>query len=63
MSVAPSRNPLPKWKWQFIKKLLAEHGVAVDETRQHVIVDDVGDEYATFALLYVKDGDTKPEKA
>ena len=54
MSVKPAKNPVPRDVWRAIKIMLAEHHVAVQE-RQIAILDDVGDEYATFAVLYVKE--------
>lgn len=54
MSIAPARNPMPRKVWRAIKTLLAAHGVAVDEITI-AICDDVGDEYATFAVLYAKE--------
>lgn len=55
MSIAPSRNPLPKATWRLIKAILRDHGVEVGEGGEVVIVDEVGDEYATFAVLYAKE--------
>lgn len=54
MSIKPSKNPVPAKIWKEIKFVLAAHGVVVRE-EQRAIVDDVGDEYATFAILYVKE--------
>lgn len=54
MSIAPPRNPIPRKVWRAIKTLLAEHGVTVDEVTV-AICDEVGDEYATFAVLYAKE--------
>ena len=55
MSVAPSRNPLPKSTWRLIKAIFREYGVEVGEGAEIVIIDEVGDEYATFAVLYAKE--------
>lgn len=54
MSVKPAKNPVSKPLWRAIVKMLAESGVAVGET-QTVILDEVGDEYCAFAVLYVKE--------
>jgi hypothetical protein len=53
MSVAPSKNPIPKKNWKEIQETLKEFNVAVKEI-QIVLVDKVGDEYTAFALLYVQ---------
>lgn len=55
MSVAPGRNPLPRKVWNQFVRILEANGIAVEE-RQVAFVDDVGDEYASFALLYIKEG-------
>lgn len=56
MSVAPGRNPLPRKIWNQFVRILEANGIAVEE-RQVVFVDDVGDEYCSFALLYIRNGD------
>lgn len=55
MSLAPAKNPVPKKVWKEIKEKLAQYGVAIQENHQRVVVDEVGDEYASFAALYAKE--------
>lgn len=54
MSVKPSKNPVPKRTWNTLVKILNEHGVQILET-QMVIIDEVGDEYTAFAVVYAKE--------
>jgi hypothetical protein len=54
MSVKLGKNPVPRTTWRTIKALLADYGVAVEE-KPVVFLDDVGDEYCAFAVLYVKE--------
>ena len=54
MSVKPGKNPVPRTTWRTIKALLADYGISIEE-RPVVFVDDVGDEYCAFAILYTKE--------
>jgi hypothetical protein len=54
MSVKPSKLPMPRKLWRQFKQALEANGVSIEE-RQIVFIDEVGDEYTAFALLYVKE--------
>jgi hypothetical protein len=54
MSVKLAKNPVPRKVWREVVKKLEEHGVTIYYA-PFVILDEVGDEYATFASLYVKE--------
>ena len=54
MSVKPAKNPIPKKLRARFKEALAILGISIEE-REVVFVDDVGDEYCAFAVLYVKE--------
>ena len=54
MSVKLAKNPVPQKVWREVVKKLEEHGVTIYYA-PFVILNGVGDEYATFASLYVKE--------
>lgn len=54
MSIKPAKNPLPPVAMRLLRALLHEYGADVEE-KQIAFLDEVGDEYATFAVLYVKE--------
>lgn len=57
MSIALPKNPVPKKVWNRIRKELAQYHVILREGDYFGIIDAVGDEYATIAVLYVEEAD------
>ena len=55
MSVKLGKNPMSRKDWLTLKReLMDDYGILVEE-KPMVFVDDVGDEYCAFAVLYVKE--------